>query len=234
MARSLLLVLGLLILASMGAGVLIGLQVTDEADSPARVQTATNLPNGSTPTPVPGPDQTQDQTTQITPRPPDRQLQNVLLSAINDYRIRHNRSSITNTEAPSARLKKMATNHSQHMATVGSARISLRGSTSSERYRDAGLIDVCPFPSNSGYSTINPSVGELELVANPIKSPPYENVEAGYNGDMSKATDKALSTWIESNQDRRKLLYKNAEQAGIGTVITDSGSVYITVSLCGA
>jgi hypothetical protein len=119
------------------------------------------------------------------------------------------------------------------MATVGAVKTSLRGSTGSNRYEAAGLSGSCPFPSNSGYSTIDPSVGKLELVANPIKVPPYENVDAGYDGDVSTVTENALSTWTNSNQDRQKLLYKNAEQVGIGIVITERGSVYITVSLCG-
>jgi hypothetical protein len=120
------------------------------------------------------------------------------------------------------------------MATVGVAEVSLRGSTSSERYNNAGLIDLCSFPSNSGYSTIDPSVGKMELVANPVEGSSFANVEGGYNGDVSTVVENTLRTWIESNQDRRKLLYKNAEQFGAGIIITEDRGIYITVSLCGA
>ncbi|RXK48686.1 CAP domain-containing protein [Halorientalis pallida] len=236
MARTLLLVLGMVVLVSIGVGVLVGIQVGNGTDSPPQSQTVTTSPTGeSTPTPVPGPSQTQNETTQIAqPNSPNHQLQAAILSSINDYRIRHNRSPLVDTGPHTNRLKKMATKHSQHMAAVGVAKTSLRGSTGPERYSDAGLDNMCPFPSNSGYSTIDPSVGKLELVAKPVEAPPYENVEGGYNGDVSTVANNALSVWVESNQDRRKLLYKNAKQAGIGFVVTDRGSVYVTVALCGS
>ena len=235
MTRSVLLVLGMLILGSMSVGILIGIQLSSGTDSPVSNQTTKSPPDNPTPTPISGPNQTPYENTQTTsPQSPNRQLQDVLLSTINSYRIQHGRSPLDNTGPPTDRLRQIATNHSQDMATVGVARISLRGSTSSDRYSEAGLNKRCSFPSNSGYSTIDPSVGKLELVANPVRAPPYENVEGGYNGDPSTVAESALKTWTSSNQDRRKLLYKNAEQAGIGVVITNRGSVYLTVSLCGA
>jgi uncharacterized protein YkwD len=225
----------MLILGSMSVGILIGIQLSSGTDSPVSNQTTESPPDNPTPTPISGPNQTPHENMRTTsPQSPNRQLQDVLLSTINSYRIQHGRSPLDNTGPPTDQLRQIATNHSQDMATVGVARISLRGSTSSDRYSEARINKRCSFPSNSGYSTIDPSVGKLELVANPVRAPPYENVEGGYNGDPSTVAESALNTWTSSNQDRRKLLYKNAEQAGIGVVITDRGSVYLTVSLCGA
>lgn len=235
MARSVVLVLGLLILGSMSVGVLIGMQLGNGTDVAVQNHTQTSTPDRSTPTPIPGPDQTSDNSPQVpSPQSPSHQLRDALLRTINHYRANHNRSPLINIGPPTDKLRQIATNHSEHMAAVGVAEISLRGSTSSERYNAAGLTEKCSFPSNSGYSTIDPSVGKLELVANPVQAPPYENVEGGYKGDPSSVTQNSLSTWVDSNQDRRKLLYRSAEQAGIGIVITDRGSVYVTVSLCGA
>jgi len=219
----------------MSVGVLIGMQLSSDATSPVQNQTQTNPPTESTPTPIPELDQTPTETSQIpSPQSKTSKLEHALLATINNYRMEHGRDPLVNTGTPTNQLRKIALNHSSHMTSVGTAEISLRGSTSSERYDEAGLSDLCSFPSNSGYSTIDPSVGQLELVANPVEASPYSNVEGGYNGDVSTVTEGALSTWIDSNQDRRKLLYKNAEQAGIGITITDGGGVYLTVSLCGA
>lgn len=235
MTRSIILVLGILILGSMSVGILIGIQVSSDTGVPIQDQTATNSPGEPTPTLIPSPGEPSDDITrEPSPQSPNSQLRDALLDAINNYRVQHNRTPLVNTGPPTDQLRQIAMNHSKYMATVGVAEISLRGSTSSERYNAAGLSEVCSFPSNSGYSTIDPSLGRLELVANPVKAPPYENVQGGYNGKPSTVVENSLNTWIDSNQSRRKLLYENAEQVGIGVAITDQGSVYVTVALCGA
>lgn len=191
----------------------------------------------STPTPIPSQEPTRstpEATIESSPSiAPEEKIRKAVADSINNYRSKEGLPELSMDSYLSFRLTEMANIHSKRMMEEQAVGYRIQGNTTESRYNAFGLGNRCTFPSNSGHYTIEAVGGSTELVSNPISPDVYGNGEGGYDGNSTRVAYETMSDWKSDNLQKRKLQYSNADQAGIGVSISESGGVYITVALCG-
>lgn len=239
-------ILALVVLVSFGIGILIGIQLsspnnsaipsaeTSSDQTPTRTGSVTTKRRVTTIPENVSPQRSSSGNNSMTPEhsKPEKTLEKIIKNRIN--RVRRDRNlTVLNTEGyPSTKLSAMASDHSQKMAREEMVSSSINGNSSADRYRRAGLFDTCKFPSNDRKSTIDPQLGRLELVANPVSTENFENTYEGYKGTPYGVAADTVDHWLNSREGRNKLTYQNARRLGVGVTITEEGSVYVDATLC--
>ncbi|MFU1780421.1 hypothetical protein ACM16X_03455 [Haloarcula japonica] len=151
-------------------------------------------------------------------------LEDRLVAAINDRRGNPVADdafdgSLSDETKTGQKLSAMAGNHSERMATQGSASPIANGSDTTDRYAAAGLSEQCRL-RHEGNAYIRP-VTDLELVTS-----------VDPNGaNATRVADTVADHWFDLSGPRDTLYMANANHIGVGAATAD-GVVYITVNLC--
>lgn len=233
-----LIVLGVVILVSMGVGALVGLQVgpggsTGAADTPTATADGTTTSDGSNGS------STETGTTATatgTPTPPPTvaasefdaaRIEAKVLEGVNIYR---NEIGIQTLRRDST-LREMARFHSENMAGQRYVSHSAAGFNTQERYEKYEMEDSCNVPNNQEKGLVS---GEnLETLRKTVAGRPFqENGETRYYRDETAVAEAVVNAWIDSEEARKRLKLENADRAGVGVVVTENGRVYVTMDLC--
>lgn len=256
--KSALAVLGVIVLVSMGLGILIGLQIdnapgvvdggsggngSDDGPTPIPVSTTA----AATPTPTPTPTSTATPTTasgsMTTERPARttvsyRRFDPSLISREVKFLINQRRRSLGLSELQStgttpSRLDEMAKSHSVAMANEGVVSHTVNGVTSAQRYRNQGLFDTCRFESGSDSFILNPTESKFEVITLEVAGRAYtDGGQTEFAANETAVAQQIVETWFEQVRFRERLTYENAAHIGIGIEVTQDGSVYATGNVC--
>lgn len=228
-------ILAVIVLTAMTVGGLVGLQLSGE-DAPGE---ATPTPV-STPNPTPagtpetdGGDGAATTTRTATPAPlaasfDEAAVEESVRAEINERREDRDMTALGSEDV----IREMARNHSRTMASEGNLTHDAGGLTTMDRYEAFGLDDRCRVPDNS-YTGIRDGEA-LETLDRKTVGENYT-----FRDDRTMAVDNetvaaraVVDSWFTREQQRRKLLLKEATEAGVGVTITEEGELYVTVDLC--
>lgn len=253
-------VLGIIVLVSMGIGILIGMQLGDPTGGDANQSAAgsdggpTPIPGdettvapggGQTPTSVPqnsgGETTTQNandlQRTEIPSiRFDEAEVAARIKEEINQRRVDEGLEQLQTDGSTADDLDELAKDHSIEMATRGRVNTYAGNSTSRERYEDAGLYSTCAFSSASDTYIIEadyPTDSSLEVIGKTFagRVPPDGSTDRFNENETMVARDLAAS-WFDDPDYSERLTYENANFVGVGVVVPENNAVYATVTLC--
>lgn len=252
-------VLGVIVIVSMGIGVLIGMQLGgdtgvgggngtgDDSNGPTPVpvttgSTPTPLPTaGPTPTPGGGPATPSAETTIALPdrtTVPSRRFDEDVIARfakqfINERRIAQGRSELEIDGQTVASIDRMAHGHSVHMADEGVLSHNIGGNSSEDRYRMAGLHSTCRFASETESYLITAESNNLEVITRTAAGRAYQDDgETQFNENERQVARAIVQNWFDGMVSRPRLLYENAEHVGVGVEVTQDGTVYATANVC--
>ncbi|MFC6938549.1 CAP domain-containing protein [Salinirubellus sp. GCM10025818] len=231
-------ILAVIVLTAMTVGGLVGLQLNDDG-TPSE---ATPQPD-STPTPNPaagtpgGDGGGDDGTPTPTPTPTpavsasdfdETAIAEGVRTAINVQRADRDMESLRSDEV----VNEMARNHSLTMSREGNVTHDAGGLTTMERYRAFDLDTRCRVPDNS-YTGIRDGEA-LETIDRKTLGTNYTSRDGRTRSieNETVAARAVVDSWFTSEEERRKLLLREATVAGVGTVVTEEGELYVTVDLC--
>ncbi|WP_254537947.1 CAP domain-containing protein [Halomarina litorea] len=234
--RVLLVVVSAVVFTSMAVGGFIGTQFADDASNnlgsttnqstltqtpeptPAPTATPTPEPTPSTPTPTP------EATPTPTPEPFEKSSVNEaaveghVLSIVNDHvRARAGREPLRREST----LDEMARFHSVNMAEQGYPSHAAAGYSTTERYKEFDRYNHCRIAGSAGVRDGE----EIELVGR-------LTLESGEVPSEREIADQVVAKWQGEADEKTKLLYRNADRAGIGVNVTADARVYVTIDLC--
>lgn len=238
-------VLGVIVLVSMGIGVLIGMQIggggadTTGASTPAAGASTDQGPtgtDGSGPaarTTIPGGEMETEQPPEGEQTIPPRQFEHGEIRAeikalINQRRDNRDLSQLITEGQIVTRVDAMARSHSIAMADEARVSHSIDGNTSQDRYRQANLFDTCQFQSDPGTYVVDARYNRLEVIDHVVAGRTHEGEFLATEEEVARAI---VSDWFSATS-RDRLLYENAKQIGVGVEVTDTGDVYATGNLC--
>lgn len=252
-------VLGVIVLVSMGVGILIGMQlggpVGDQGNSSGNGG-PTPIPDDNTPTPVPtanpgssapnGPVQTRTPESTVPADEFDAEaIEKEMERLINENRQSRGYEPLDTSGLLAQRVEWMARNHSIAMAEDGRAIHKIDDQTSADRYREANLYDTCKFQPNDNGATISSDGTNFENIAKVYAGKPYslingvpkiqyskDSENTYYLKNNTAVANRVVSTWFDNRFLDDKLLYKNANVVGVGVEVTDEGGVYATANVC--
>ncbi|MFB6179699.1 MAG: CAP domain-containing protein [Halorientalis sp.] len=200
-------VLGVIVLVSMGVGILIGMQlgapnggqasdgggggptpIPEQGGTPTPVPTAG--PGNSSPTPQSQQDDRSEQqgTTVDVHRFDADAIESKMEQRINEKRRAHGHPELDTTGLLAKRVKHMAENHSRAMVDEGKAIHKADGVSVAQRYRDAGIYGSCQFQPNDGGAAISPS-REFENIAKVYAGKPYVIINGVAQVRYSESSD---------------------------------------------
>lgn len=239
--RVLLVVLSAIVLTSMAVGGLIGTQFggDDPADGAVPVDGSASGPT-ATPATTPEPAATTPTTAQQTgtseptatpkstrtPEPFDPASVNATaveahLLSIVDEQVREPAGRTTLKRE--ATLDEMALFHSDNMGRQGFPAHDAAGYSTVERYEEFGQYTRCRVPSDSNSGVRKGE--EIELVGRLT----LDESDVPTNREIA---DRIVTAWVGDDDEKRKLLYTNADRVGVGVNVTADARVYVTVDLC--
>lgn len=253
-------VLGVIVLVSMGVGVLIGMQLggngaavgggngsTDDGDGPTPVPVTT----GSTPTPLPTAGPTPDSspatetaTGETTIALPDRttvpsrrfsedEIAREVKELLNERRTQQGYSELTIRGQTVDQIDRMALGNSVRMADAGVLSHNIEGNSSEDRYRMNNLYATCQFASDQGSYLITAESNNLEVITRTFAGRAYEDDgQARFNENETQVAQAIVENWFDGMISRPRLLYSNAERIGVGVEVTRDGTVYATGNMC--
>jgi len=232
-------VLMVIVLVSMGIGILIGMQLggpaasepteSDDSGGPTPVPDGgeettvpTSPPESSPTTQSRATDQAETRTTVGIRRFDDENIESKMEQRINEKRRSRGLDQLDTSGLLATRVSWMARNHSEAMAEERRAIHKIDGQSTADRYRDADLYGACQFQKDGGGDTISPSEK-------------FENVETVnakfYMNDPAIAND-IVDNWFDNQSLQDRLTYENAIALGVGVEITNRGDVYATSNVC--
>lgn len=236
--------LGVVVVASVGVGILIGMQLGGTTGSPATTvpsagdSTPTQTPTGAQAGTDSGATQTAtgDESRRYT-EIPARQFDEGEIAAhvatfVNEERRAANESSLTTNDATADRVAAMASDHSVAMANNGTASHVVEGVSTARRYKNHDLFDRCKFKSQEG-SYIDQPDEEFELVGATYAGVAYEaDGETQFNANERDVARAIVDGWTESSTYSERLLVPEPTRMGVGIEVTSTGKVYATVDVC--
>jgi uncharacterized protein YkwD len=247
-------ILAVIVLTAMTVGGLVGLQLGGGSlgeGGPGATATPTVTPDGGgesptssltptatpTPTPTATPTATPTPTPEPTPTPVptvspsefnETRIEQLVVAVLNDEREERDRKPL-DTHGP---LTEMARFHSENMADQGFVSHAAAGFTTAERYDRYDLENRCKVTDDTNTGVRDDE--ELETVAKTVAGQVYTDGEENrrINRDEQDVAVTVLRKWFDENEQRRKLLLRNADEIGVGVVVDDDGDVWATVDLC--
>ncbi|MFB6084576.1 MAG: CAP domain-containing protein [Halorientalis sp.] len=235
-------VLGVIVLVSMGVGVLIGMQIGG-GGAPAGASTPTGGDTDGTPggggsdssvrttIPAGGMETVQPPAGEETipaRRFEAREIERRIEKLVNRRRTNRGLQELITEGQIASELDKMAHSHSVAMADEGRVHHTIDGNSSRDRYEAAGLFSTCQFESDPGTYVVDAMYNRLEVIGYTVAGRTYEGVFLGNEKEVARAI---VADWF-SGESRHRLLYQNANQLGVGIVVTQSGDVYATGNVC--
>lgn len=240
-------VLGVIVLVSMGVGILIGLQLggpsgvgpvgAGPGDGGGETGTATPIPTDRSETDGDRTTEPPDERTTVAPRRFDgREVEQEVIRLLNERRTGDGFRRLESSGQTATGLTDMARSHSNAMADAGRVSHAVNGTNSVDRYRAAGLYESCQFEATDGNYVIKADVPEsnaLEVLAETVAGRPYDRYgESAFNANETEVAAALVEQMYATPAFERRLRYGNAEQIGVGVEITDDGTVYATGDIC--
>jgi uncharacterized protein YkwD len=229
--KTALIIIGIIAATAMGVGAFVG----SELGGPAATPTATPTASGGDGAPAATPSPTATATATASPTP------TVAPSEFNRTKIELAIQERVNAERRNRDLRslarfdvavEMARFHSANMATQGYPNHAAGGYTTAERYEKYGIHDRCKLIDDS--ETGIRSGTALETVQKTAVGRPVDvDGERRYFRNETAVANAVVDRWVGDDESREKLLYENANRVGIGVVVTNDGSTYVTLDLCG-
>lgn len=235
--------LGVIIVASLGVGIVIGMQLgtgdaapdtaspteAGESEMPAGDETESDSPE-STATPTENPS---EQRTPIPARQFDEEeIAFHVAQFVNEERENRNESPLDTDDATAVRVSAMASNHSVAMADHGSAEHEVNGESTASRYKRNELYDRCKFKSSEG-SYIRQPDEKFELIGTTYAGVTYDDGgEERFNDDERSVARALVDAWNESSTYSERMLVEEPTRMGVGVEVTSDGTVYATVDVC--
>lgn len=239
--------LGVVVVASLGVGVLIGMQLGGGA------QTATNATPGSdttTATPVDGEngsasdsnstsetatpaDGTTEQQTTIPARQFDEdEVATHIATFVNEERTEAGRIELLTDDATGESVSELSRNHSVNMANAGQVAHDVGNGSTAARYKRFELFERCKFKSPEG-SYIRQPDEKFELLGSTHAGVHYQDDgEEQFNADERDVARAIVDDWNESSTYSERMLVEGPEHMGVGVEVTQSGTVYATLDVC--
>jgi hypothetical protein len=235
-------VLGVIVLVSMGVGVLIGMQIggggadmagatspTADGGAPGEngdssVDDPTTVPGGEVDTVRPP----SERTTVPARRFSAGEIRDEIKSLVNERRESQGLSALRVDGQIVDQLDAMAHGHSNEMADEGRVTHNVGGNTSRLRYENADLFSICQFESDPGTYVVDARYNRLELIGHVVAGRTHDGKFLETESDVAAAI---VSDWL-SGTSRDRLFYENAGRIGAGVEVTSDGDVYATANLC--
>ena len=246
-------VLGVIVLVSMGVGVLIGMQLGGPASAgPTDGNSSdggetTTAPADSTPTRTPFPESpptasgpggqeptitAAGRTTVSYRRFDAREIAAHIKEDINERRQGAGLEAFVTSGSTVSEIDKMARTHSDAMADAGVVRNYLNGNSSADRYRAFNLFQTCSFPNEEDTFIVDATGNRLEVIGSTVAGRAYDRDDPKFNENESQVAEALVTEWWDDPTKRERLSWVNAERIGSGVEVTQDGSVYATVNLC--
>lgn len=247
--KALLTLAALVLFAVFGTGILVGMQVggglgggpgetaTEPEPGATATPTGTDAP-AATPDSTPAPSQDDgEQTSEREVIPPreftERDIEGAVIRNINDARAADGLARLSTSGTTAEQIHRMAENHSDNMADAGLTSHTVDGVNSADRYRQNGLYQSCEFNVGGNYIE-NADNNALEVVGDTVAGQTYTaNGTERFNANETAVADALTEQWLSTQTIRDRLLVPDAGQIGVGVTVTNRGTVYATVNLCG-
>lgn len=239
-------VLAMVVVASLGVGILIGMQLGGGGGASAPAATAPTT-DGGTETPASQQSNGGDAATATaTPAEeqierhteiPARQFDEEEIAAhvarfANEEREAQNRTRLSTGDATATRVSAMASNHSVAMADHGDTAHNIDGLTTTARYKDNDLFERCKFKSPEG-SYISTPDEKFELIGQTYAGTEYrDDGETRFNADEEDVARAIVDEWNESSTYSDRLLVRGPTRMGVGVEVTSEGTAYATIDVC--
>lgn len=235
--------LGVVVVASLGVGILIGMQLGASGDAATNVSPsttgATETPAGdepdstsSTGTATPAENPTEQRTAIPARQFDEREIAVHVAAFVNQERVNRDRSELTTDDATATRVSAMAANHSVAMADAGSVSHDADGTSTTGRYKNHELFERCKFKSPEG-SYIRQPDEKFELIGMTHAGSHYQDDgKERFNGDEEAVARAIVDDWTESSTYSERLLVKGPTRMGVGIEVTDGGKVFATLDVC--
>lgn len=247
-------VLGVIVLVSMGVGVLIGMQLgnpasADPTDGNGSNGNATPLPGETTNTQTtfpsspptetnpdggPNPTVTVDGRTTVSYRRFDElKIARRVKERINERRKAAGLKELLTSGNTVSDLDRMARSHSIAMADAGQVRHNIDGNSSADRYRAYDLFSSCTFPNEEDTYVIDATGNRLETIGSTVAGRAYGTASnPKFNENEDEVAEDIVSKWWDNPIEGDRLRWVNAQRVGVGVEVTQDGSVYATANLC--
>lgn len=248
------------LLAAMGAGIVVGMQLGGGAETPQASEPGTGGDGSSggataTPTATPTngtsnatatPTATGSQTPTATPTPTtdeqepyvppshydEAELERKIAELINERRQERSLDPMSTTGTTADQLQTMARNHSVAMGQEGATVHEIDGVDTRDRYENSDLYETCEFqPEGKAYSK-NPD-SSFEALGQTVAGRPYGQDGEQFNAGTMDVAETIVDDWFSTSVYRDRLTYANTARMGVGVNVTSSGDVYVTVDVCG-
>jgi hypothetical protein len=244
-------VLGVIVLVSMGVGVLIGMQLGGPASAGAIDGNASDggatTDEGATPTRTPFPESPPTaagpggseptitavgRTTVSYRRFDERRIAAEIKAEINERRRSAGLKAFVTDGSTVSNLDRMARSHSVAMADAGVVRNYLEDNSSADRYEAFNLFGTCSFPNAEDTFIVDATGNRLEVIGTTVAGRAYDRDDPKFNENESQVAEQLVSEWWSDPPNRDRLSWVNAGRIGTGVEVTQDGSVYATVNLC--
>jgi uncharacterized protein YkwD len=129
-------------------------------------------------------------------------------------------------------LDAMSQFHSGNMATQGYVSQSADGFTTADRYNRFNLSSRCRIVDDTNTGVRDGR--ELEVVGKFVAGQAYENSdeETVVDVDERAVATTIVDRWFANKEARKKLTLQNADEVGIGVVVQADGDTWVTADLC--
>jgi uncharacterized protein YkwD len=254
-------ILVLIVLTSLGVGVLIGTQLGgdggasevqsgetsdgsasgDDAEGTATATTtngtATATGTNSTATAT---SSTATPTATPTPTPtttPYREfdtaaIERDIVAAVNSERSDRGLDTYETDTTTAGRVQQMARYHSQAMADEQSLSYTAGGNTTAERYEEAELFARCRYQDPETGDIIDPD-NDFQSLGKTFAGKEYDDGGATrFNENESQVAQAIVDDWFASSTYRTALVDRGPTIIGVGVTITDGGEVYASAAIC--
>lgn len=234
--------LGVIIVASLGVGILIGMQLgggdapvaaSPSTDGPTETQTGDQddgMRSDATATPTENP--AEPRTTVPARQFDEGEIASHVAQFVNDERRERGRQQLSASDSTATSVAEMASDHSVAMADEGTVSHEINGVGTAGRYKNYELFERCKFKSPEG-SYIQQPDEKFEMVGMTYAGTHYENGgEEQFNGDERSVARAIVDDWIQSSEYTERFLMKGPTRMGVGIEVTDGGKVFATVDLC--
>ncbi|MCU4800821.1 CAP domain-containing protein [Halobacteria archaeon HArc-gm2] len=234
-------ILGVVVMASLGVGVLIGMQLGGGTSAPVTTSpaadggtatTTSDQTSGDDGAATPSESTSERQTTIPARQFDEAEIANHIAKFVNQEREAQNRTQLGTGDATATRVSRMASNHSVAMANHGSAAHKVDGVSTTNRYRNHDLYERCKFKSHEG-SYIDTPDEKFELVGTTYAGTHYQaDGQERFNGDERAVARAIVDNWNESSTYSDRLLVGGPTRMGVGVEVTSTGKAYATVDVC--
>ena len=252
-------ILVLIVLTSLGVGVLIGTQLGGGGDVPgaqdgatgdgtapeseAQGTATTTETNGTvatatlTTTATANATATATPTTTATPTPtatPSRELdaeaiEREIVAAVNRERTDRGLDAFETDTTTAGRVQQMARYHSRAMAEEQSRSYNVDGNTTAQRYEEAELFARCRYQDPDTGDIIDPDNDFQSLGKTSVYD---DDGTTRVHENESQAAQTIVDDWFDSATYRTPLVENGVSIVGIGVTITDDGAVYASAAIC--